>query len=703
MARPTAQNLNRSVGVSSDRTTQAPGLAVQAPLNVNVGPNNLQALADILGVGASIAIDRERQRNAERVQEETEALATKAEADFHGGRFDEEEYRRSRTYRKTHDTLAGARQGVEGRLAMRKAVEDFVTANPYADEAAVREQLEFARLSVLMGEDGQYKPEFQNERVRAIAENALMEEGYEFISKWRKPYTDRMQAKGASEAEGLFVATGLAEGTTTVANMNATAEQLRRLGVSPEEINRRLTTSVIALSRELRKPELIDQLPTAWTDGSVGPRADSGLLAEMDQQQTIITNLKETEDREKQWGERYAFSSQVQALIAEGKPLPPELRAQAQALGYSPEAYAEWEDQSRRMAAAILEEQERAAEEAAKDEVEFEEYLDDPYGIPTDQAEKRLGVQYKLAMERGDTKAMAEILRVGSQNGHLPANLRRYLNNAPVNFNQFGQWHQQMKTIDQMDDELYASLQQDARIAYEAYNGLIASARFSPEEAFRRIQARDAGRAGEFIRAQTKSIQQMVGKEGSLMQTKVKERMYAFAALSDLDDATVLQLTRDSIARDYITDNGRLLPRQYFPNAGAVRHAKDYYALVQKNKGKIIDPEDVIIALPEGTSDVLFYDRRDPTRVQRLPAERLVAIRRDNARKAQERAAAPQRAAEQAVKQRLYPWRNIPGESGWEKRKRVSRELGVLNRERRAQGLDTIASTISWQNAYGRQ
>lgn len=697
MARPTAQNLNRAVGVTSGRTAAAPGLAVQAPLDVNVGPNNLQALADILGVGANIAIDRAREESERRVLEETEMLATKAETDFHGGTFDEEQYRRSRTYRKTHDTLAGARQGVEGRLSMRKAAEDFVTANPYADEAAVREQLEFARMSVLMDENGQYKPEFQNERVRAVAEQALMEEGYEYISKWRDPYVKRMQEKGAAEAEGLFIAAGLSEGGTTVANMNATAQQLSVLGMTPDQINGRIVTSTIALARQLRKPELLDQLPLAWTDGSVGPMADAQMLATVNQQKEIITNLRDAEQREAQWTERFEFSSQVQEKINRGERLTPEEVARAQDLGYTPEAAAEWNDQADRTAASIAAQLAEEQEEAQKADLEFTEYQSNPYAVTGTKAEDILGAQWDAAQRRGDRTAMAEILRIGAQNGHLPATLRRYLNNAPRDFNQFQSWRRQLQGIDQMDDELYASLQEDARVMYEAYNGLVASARFSEQEAFQRVQVRDTKRGGEFVKGQARFIQQMAGNDGSLMASKVRERMYAFASLPDLDDATILQITRESIEKDYITDNGRLLPRRYFPNEQAVTHAKMFYSQQERINGRVIDPDDVVVALPEGTSDLLFYDRKDPTRVRRLPVDRLVSERRAGAQRARDRAAAPSRNAQAAARQRLDPWRDVAGESFGEKQARINREIDALSNETGVY----IGTRREWQRRFG--
>lgn len=699
MARPAALNLNRAVGVTSDRQTAAPGLAVQAPLDVSVGPNNLQALADILGTGANIAISRAAQDSEQRVQEETDLLQNRAEADFRGGAFDEEQYRRSRTYRKTHDTLAGARQGVEGRLAMRQAATDFVTANPYADEAALREQLEVARMELLFGEDGQYKPEFQNERVRNIAESALMEEGYEYIARWRDPYTKRMQTKGMAEAGGLLVANGLAEGTTTVANMNATADQMKALGIPPETYNGSIATSVIALARELRKPELIDQLPLAWGDGSVGPRADAGLLATMDQQKTIIENIVESETREGQKWERFEFSTLVQEKIGRGELLTEAETAKAiDDLGYAPESVAGWNEQARRTSERIAAELAAAEVDAKADDVAFEDYQSNPYEVTPTKAEEILATQYSRASAAGDSRAVAEILRIGSQNGHLPANLRRELNNAPVNFDQFGRWHQMLKGIDQMDDELYASISQDSRVMYEAYNGLIAAGKFAPDEAFRRIQIRDIKRGNEFVKGQSKVIAGMAGDGGSLMTTKVRERMLAFGSLPDMDDATVIQMTRDSIAKDYITSNGRLLPRRYFPNEQAITHAQLFFKAQEAASGRIIEPDDVVVALPEGTSDVLFYDRKDPTRVRRLPVDRLVTERRAGAQRSRERDLAPSRNANTAVSQRLNPWRRLEGESGLARTQRINREVAVY----RSEGV-TLGTQQEWTRRFGTQ
>lgn len=699
MSRPTAQSLNRAPGITSSRQQAAPRLAVQAPLNVTVGPNNLQGLAEILGVGANIAVSRAAKESERRVQEETELLNAKAEADVHGDSVDEEQYRTSRTYARRVDTLRGARQGVELSIAMRSAADDFVKENPLADENELRDFLQEWQERELVDEEGNPILALQNDRSEAVVRSSLSETGYAIIAGHREGYQSRVKEQGGREAVGLFVADATLQGGTSIGNLENLRTQLRSFGYTETEANAEIVQTVIALARKQRNPDMLDLIPEAWVDGTVGPSSNPEHLSLIDTQRTIIKDMRDAELREANWGARYDVSVKADALVRQGLPLPDDMVTQMRDLGYSPEAIASLQDQAARRQMAIQQALADEREKAMADDLEFEEWQANPFSFTKSKSEDILGVQFDRAIESGNTEAAWTIVRQGIEANVLPRSLRNRLDRVPASTEDFQQWHQMMERLDQEDDQVFGSLGEDARMAYHAYNGLMSLGQFSPQQAFMRLQQRDAARGREFVRSQNgiKAIDNITDGEGTMVRGVVERYVQGFAALGDVSDAQVVQFAQEAFEKDYYVEDGFAYRRSHVSGPNALSWMKKRYALDSTRSGTPMDHEDVIVAPIEGSSDILFRDRRDPTRVRVIPVADLNRMMRQDAAEYRNRRDAPARNANEAVEMGLNPWRRIEGESGLDRQLRAGRENAIRER----QGLPVYATPTTWSNQRG--
>lgn len=699
MARPSAQSLNRAPGITSGRQQAAPRVAVQAPLNVNVGQNNLQGLAEILGVGANIALSREAKESERRVQEETDLLNAQAEADVHGDTVDEEQYRTSRTYARRVDTLRGSRQGVELSIAMRNAADDFVKENPLADENDLRDFLQQWQDRELVDDTGNPIAALQNDRSEAVVRSTLSETGYAIIAGHRDGYKQRVKDQGGSEAIGLFVADAELQGGTSVGNIEGLRTQLRSFGYDAEEANTAIVQTVVALARNQRNPDLLDMLPAAWVDGSVGPSVNPEHLSLIDQQRAIIKDMRDAELHDANWGARYDISIQADALVRQGLPLPDDMVTRMRDLGYSADAVSSLQDQAARRQLAIQAELAAQREKDSADDLEYEEWLANPFGFTKSKSEEILGTQFDRATGMGNTEAAWAIVHQGMEAGVLPRGLRNRLNRVPPTADGFQQWHQLMTRLDQEDDQVFGSLNEDSRMAYHSFNALKSLGRFSDEQAFMRLQGRDTDRGKEFARSQAgvRAIESLTDGEGSMVSGIVQRYVEGFASLPDVTDDQAVQFAQEAFEKDYFVEDGFAYRRSHIDGPDTLQWMKKRWAADSTDTGVPMEEDDVIVAPIDGSSDILFRDRRDPTRVWKIPVADLQRTMRADEARQREIEQRPARNADEAVAQGLNPWRRIDGESGLERQLRAGRENAVRDR----QGLPSYPTPITWQNQQG--
>lgn len=700
MARPGIESLNRAPGFTSSRTQAAPGLAVQAPLDVAVGPNSFQALAEVLGTVTKEVTSESAQRTQERIKEEEEQLAAEAEAEFYGDRIDKEQYTRSKTYAKRVDVLTGARQGTEKALALRNSVDEFIKANPLADENALRDHIQQWKERELVDEEGQPLEYLNNPRVASIVQSSLNEASYALIANHREGYEKRVKAKGGSESEGLFLANAKQRKTVTTGDYEALRTQLKSFGYTDEEVNTRVAQVAIAAGRELEDPNVIEALPEVWSDGSPTASLDADLITNLTAQKSMLSNLQEAKRIKALEGDRFKFQSDMSDKIRAGIPLTQEDYDRGMALGYSGDRLAALRDESLNALERQAREAEAEAEKASEDEAELEALRASPFSATDGEAEKIYGGAYDRAVAAGDSQSAGAAIKEAISRGVLPRTYRNVLNRVPGDVAGFKTWHASMQNLDDMDDQVFASLSGESRMAYNTYNGLMKLGKFTPEQAFQRMQARNPERGRTYVKSKAgiTAINAIAGTNGSSMaKLKAAELLVGFASLDDFSDDEARHNAEQAFKKTYFVQDGIVYHRSQVSSPEQIEYIKQRIATDRTKAGKFTDPDDLVVAPANGTDEVFVRVRNEPTDFVTVKTSEIRAASRVDAKQYRDRRdrQSGKTAANAAVDGGLNPWRKIKGESGLSRQTRASRE----NEERRRRGLPTYPTPISWDNA----
>lgn len=700
MARPTAQALNRNPGVTSDRTTAAPGLAVQAPLNVAVAPNNMQALAEILGVGADIAVSRAAAESKARVQEENELMEAKAEAQFHADELDEEQYRKSRTYRRKVQTLTGAREGVEASIALSNDVAQFIRDNPYADENELRDYIVARKDILLKDEDGNVKGFMGDPIAASIVQASLNDTSYQIIAKHRAGYESRMREKGGDEAVGLFMANTVKNGTATVGDVQNAAVMLRSLGFTPEEVNTKLAQAAMTVARETLNPDILKALPPVWQDGTLGPAADPVLRDNINSQLSLIGKQRDAKKLEEQAPLRLAYYNRMEDKTRNGLPITDEDQKEGLALGIGESTLAGFRDQSERRRIALEEEAARKAEKETEHLRDLEDIRANPWAQSNDKIEKTFGKLHDDAVAAGNPAAAWTAIQEAIRYNALPESVRNRLNRIPANPQQFAQWRKDMELIDNADDQVFASLKPDSRNAYMAANALIASGRFSDTQVYERIQSRDPQRGSTYAQSKEgqSAIKSIGAAGGTVGMAKAQQLVEVFASFPDIGDTEAANMASEAFRKNYYVENGKVFDKNIIAGPQMTNWARIRFAQDRTNAGQFTEADDVVIAQIDGSTDIMFTIRGEPSTAVRVPAADLHRQMQGDAARARAAREAPARAAEQAATTNLNPWRYVAGENGLQRQQRAGRE----NEARRAAGLPVFPTPTSWDNANRR-
>lgn len=635
MARPNVQSLNRATGVTSSRQRAAPGVAVQAPLDVSVGPNSFQALAEILGVGASVAVQESRIATEERIKEEEELIAAEAEAEFYGEKVDRDQYEQSKTYRKRVDLLSGVKAGTELSIDLQKQYQEFVQENPLADEKQLREWYALWKERALLDDEGNPLPFNENTRAKAIVESTLNEAAYTLISGHRKGYLERVKAKGGAEAQGLFLANAKQRQTVTTGDYEALRSQMKSFGFTDAQVNTAVAQVAIAAGRELGDHKVIEALPEVWADGSPTAALDADLLTNLTTQKEILKAKAEAARLKGMERDRFLFQSDMDDKILNGTPFTEEDYARGVALGYSGDALASIRGQINRSIQSQAEEAEREADEANKDAEELANLRANPFGATESKAEEIYGGAYDRAVEVGDFKAAGLVIREAISRGVLPRTYRNVLNRVPPDAEGFKTWHRNMRTLDNMDDQVFASLSSDARITYEAYNGLMALAKFDHNKAFQRLQARNPERGRIFVKSKAgvKAIQEITGgSTGSMVNLKAAELLMGFASLDDFSDEEAAYNAKKSFEKTYFIHENKLYNRAQIRSVADIDYVKKRVARDRTEAGDYTDPDDLEVMPASGTDEVFVRVRNEPTDFVTIPVSEIrSAIRKEAA------------------------------------------------------------------------
>lgn len=601
MARPTAQSLNRSPGLSSSRATAAPSVQVQAPLNVNVGPNSLQGLAEILGVGTNIAMteaakDRQR-REREREERETMIATAEAEAAVRNGTIDADRMRDDWTYAKRVRTYRGTRVGVELRQQFEADAEAFRRDNPLADEHEVRAWMAEWRQSRVYDENGQPLYDMDDPIQDALVQSQLDEAGYRFLEGDRDVLRENLRRVGSEEVGSLFLAGIEESGTVTAQDYQNLYVGFRQVGNDHDQANELVRQWAGAAAEKLENPEVIRALPREWQDGSDTPWADPEAAAALDNQIDFYTARQRTAAIEALAPERTNMQILMEDNADQGiEPTAEQIQAWRDA-GGSESTLVTIITGARAKQRDLIEEARREAEEAEERAAEVQAFRDNPLSV---SRAKQASLLEDMLAEAETPEAREAVIRWGARNAdNLPTSHRNYLNRTPTSPDALPAWAGAMARLRSYNDQTFLSLNEYARNQFEAYEALRAAGRFNDAQLWQQLQTRDEEAGNRLLRSDEAAAlrDDLLGDNYTPTDLRNLNRIIsAFGSYTELPRQEALELAQRSFERQYFSQDGITYNRSEIRDPEILDWAKGYFARRSAQSGGVrYDPDDLVI------------------------------------------------------------------------------------------------------------
>lgn len=696
--RPSATNLNRAGrGSSSGRVSASPGLSVQAPLNVNVGPNNLQGLAEILGVGTEIAMSDAARLRAQRMQEreEDERLASiaQAEADEWGNTVDPERIKTDRIYARRVATLSGTRKGLEMSEKLQADFQQWREDNPLAGEEDARQWIADWTNRALVDDEGNPIPELGDPAREAIIRQQLGAASFNLISKDRDVFRENVKQAGVTEAGGAFLSVVRQNRAVKPEDYQNLYTTLRGIGFTTEEANTQIAQWANAAAEALDSPEPIASVPDQWADGSAGPTSNPELLRLLDNQKDVYTARQQSAAIKALEPVRLQWRLQMEAKAEAGVDPTPEEMAQGLQIGMDDGTIASYFGKARATRERRKAEAEREARDAARHQETLQALEGSPWSVDQSKAEDAYTKEYRDAP---DGAAKIEVVRSAIRNrGVLPGIYRNWINRIPNNPEALRGWTANMQLVRDEDAQVYASIREESRSFFEAYEALRASGRYNDTQAFERLQVLDESAGINLLKtdAAQELVQELVGEDATPLDLRNAERIIkTFGSFSDLPRSEALELARASFEKTYFRTEGVSYHRGFMRDPERVSWAREFFARELAKKGTRVDPDDLIIT-PVGNGSQFTVRERGgvapltpPFSADLLTRGYIQTEREDIRRRYGDEAFG---AATQFLEgnQSLRPERQIPGETNRLQRmareREAARELQALERSAR--------------------
>lgn len=680
MARPSRQQLNAATGAaSSARTTQSPGVAVQAPITAPVGPNPLGALADALGVGADIALGKAGREAAKRRAEQDEIerleMTARAENDVRNNMEDPELIRKNATYAKRLRTYRGNRVGAELKQEFLADAEQYRKDNPTVDEVTMRSWIAEWRQTRVYDEDGEPLFDLDDPIQSALVNSQLDEAGYAFLTKDRQVLSENLKAASGDEIEATIFATVREAGEITSEDYQDVFTGYLQAGFTEDEANARVVALARSVAEELDDDVALAAIPRKWEGGQASPWDDPETNETLDSLSEVYQAEKEARRLKALEPARLAWRLQMEANAAKGIPPTREEMVQGLSIGMSDSAIAAFSGKAASERERRRREAAREAREAARHQELMQGMLGSPYSVDRSKAEDAYSREY---MNAGSPDAQSQVIVDAVKNrGVLPGVVRNRLNRVPINADDMGDWVAGIQQVRNLDPQVYASLDQGARNAFEAWNGLRASADFNPVRAFERIQAQDPEAGASFLKSEQgrELVEDLIGDDAtSYARRKAEQIVRSFGSFSDMPPSEIEKLSRESFQSSYFTSGGTAYNRAYARDEDFVEWTKEYFAEQLNKKGTRVEADDLILAPLGDGSQFMIRERNGPEHftspfsydlLQRsYMAETMKDIRVKHGDE-----------AFGAASQGLDPYRHIPGEVN--RAQRISRELSA--------------------------
>lgn len=676
---------------------RAPGLNVEATIRAPNAANPLEGLAQALGVATNIATDRSAEIVNERIQDEEELRDAQAQADTLGGTIDENLFRESRTYARRVRIVQGQTLSFKLREHLADAAENYRRDNPLMSDQEMDEYLASTRDAFLENN----AELMQDPRTAAIVQESMQETLFQIGQQDRTKWLDNVKTTGRAEASAGLVYSTRQTQQLTSGDLLSAYNQMRVTGSTAEEANEDITNTVVGLAHEFDNPALIRLLPEAWADGSVGPTADSNKLAWLDGQFETLTRQAEARRIENLSQERVNFRLNIWEKVKVGERPSEEDNAMALSLGFEDGTIASWSI----AADNELERIQRKAQEALEDAQEHANMMellesDRRFEVSDADAKEAYGIEYNNAQT---PEARLQVVARAVRRGVLPPPFKDRLDAFPSNLADFAQWRNDIGFIQNLNPVVYAQVDANSRIKYDAYKALVSTGNYSEARAFERLQVSRPELGEEMLRSEDarELVQDLIGANGTGNGLEaVRSIIRGFGSLEDIPRDQVLRMAEDSFNSTYFVADGQTYNRAFMPDERRLEWAKEYLSEdIRNTMGRYIDPDDLIIAPVGGSGQQFTVSERGGLPITRIDADLIEGAWRQNVVDTISRGPREPRAnieARAAVREGLNPWRRIKGESGWARQMRAGRE----NEARRRAGQTVYPTPTSWDNAH---
>jgi hypothetical protein len=599
MARPVVEARNRAPrGSLSARTREAPALDIAAPIDVRVAEDNaFTELARAIGLVGEISADVSRRSVAMQLEQQAADDEAAVARDAAFGLVDQERRKKSRAYAQAADRITTISAGTKAGFDIEQQFEAWRRENPEADEKAAASKLDELIGGFLRPDGETPNPLLADGRAASVVIGNLQELRLRILDKDTDDLLKAKVERGTLAATDQLVGVVLQNKGAKPGDYLALHAQLKALGLSGSEINRIVAETAKSAAEQLGSSQPISALPDKWADGTPSVKFTAefgddlkatGEKLDADAEQKRIEQLSDA---------RIAWVSRMRSRADTGVGLSQKDIDYAQSIGVAEGTIIGINDSAANARTRIAEKRERELEKAREraairfNALAGNQWMNSPQenGKVLDEVFSQLktvGERHRFVIQQ-------------AQRGMLPPSYRRFLSAPPTDTANFNVWLKNVKQLRSVNPSLYASLPDIARARAEAFESLMKTGSFTPEQALGRVSTVDRQKGRDMKRVLgKKAVDNILDPpglgdfRGSLLARRKAEQVYeAFASLPDVDDDEAVEMARGSFWTNHFVADGRVYNRSVIPHEDALGWIKAKVAGEMK-----VDADDIVVA-----------------------------------------------------------------------------------------------------------
>lgn len=680
MSRPIIEQRNRAPqSAGYQRQRSAPGLDVAAPIVSNAPETNTFAeLGRALGVATAIAATesntKQSRLEAEYRQDQEEISLASAEADTWGNQIDPTKLAEDRIYARRVSALQGTRTALE--LSEKKATDfkEWRRENPLAPESKAREWLGEWDGIHLADDEGNPLTALDDPRQAAIIRSQIGATSFKLLTDDRDTYRGNVKEAGLEETSAALLSVNRQNGKLTAEDYANSASMMRSVGIDVDIVNKQLVSVAFAAADESGSSAPLEALPERWADGSIGPLSVPEFARTVEGKVEVMKAEAERKRIEGLADERIAFRLQADALADNGTDLTADQMRKGLELGLGEAYLASLPSRARNVREAAYATAAREAKEAGKLDEEYASLVSSPNSVNQGEAERIFGAKFDR-MTDGQSR-IAVVEQAVRTRGVLPSTYKNYLNRVPTSLKDFKVWRGSMSHMRALNEQVYASLGEQSRAAYEAWEAIRQTGRYTDDQLFVRIQSQDSKRGRELVGSKRggEIVTEITdGSTAPLALSKARSLVETFGSFQDMTEEEALRLAKASYAATYFMHDGMMYHKSYAHSAGRIEKTKEEVAVALRSRGINVDPDDIVIAPIKDGSQFIVRERNSP-RYLTNPLSADVIFRASQNRREQQLRKTYGEAPLGAARQGLDPTRIIPGETATERTRRIQME-----------------------------